>query len=304
MLSKMVMVCRGPLTAARSYTTKISCLSDKELNRLQTSLQQAPEEMTLILPQENEQGGCDVDARPKSRTLALVMGWRSAKLGAVKKHASIYSKAGIPVVCASPTYWEACSPQEGERLTRSVLSSINTSLDSPVSLVLHTFSSGSNLLLPLMTSDFESQERKLTRNLEPACAVFDSAPMYLSFKFGIKAQKLMYKSGGHTIFSFLAALLSEAYADSLFGRQRRNEIHSRTSFRSPMLNIPQLYLFSETDTILSLPLVKAIVQEQRAIGRDVSSHTWKDGIHVQLFRNDPQTYRAQIYTLLKKCELI
>ena len=304
MLSKMVMVCRGPLTAARSYTTKISCLSDKELNRLKTSLQQAPEEMTLILPQENEQGGRDVDARPKSRTLALVMGWRSAKLAAVKKHASIYSKAGIPVVCANPTYWEACSPEEGERLTRSVLSSINTSLDSPVSLVLHTFCSGSNLLLPLMTSDFESQERKLTRNLEPACAVFDSAPAHFSFKFGINAQKLIYKSGGHTIFTFLAALLSDAYVVSRFGRQRRNEIHSRTSFRSPMLNIPQLYLFSETDTILSLPIVKAIVREQIAIGRDVSSHTWKDAIHVQLFRNDPQTYRAQVYTLLKKCKLI
>ena len=158
--------------------------------------------MTLILPQENEHSGRDVDARPKSRTLALVMGWRSAKLGAIKKHATIYSKAAIPVVCANPTYWEACSPQEGERLTHSVLSSIS---------VLHTFCSGSNLLLPLMTSDFESQERKLTQNLEPACAVFDSAPAHFSFKFGINAQKLIYKSGGHTIFTFLAALLSDAY---------------------------------------------------------------------------------------------
>ena len=140
-----------------------------------------------------------------------------------------------------------------------------------------------------MTSDFESQERKLTQNLEPACAVFDSAPAHFSFKFGINAQKLIYKSGGHTIFTFLAA---------------RSYIHSRTSFRSPMLNIPQLYLFSETDTIVSLPIVKAIVREQRAMGRDVSSHTWKDAIHVQLFRNDPQTYRAQVYTLLKKCNLI
>ena len=298
------MVCRGPLTAARSYTTKISCLSDKELNRLQTSLQQAPEEMTLILPQENEQGGRDVDARPKSRTLALVMGWRSAKLAAVKKHASIYSKAGIPVVCANPTYWEACSPQEGERLTRSVLSSINTSLDSPVSLVLHTFCSGSNLLLPLITSDFESPERKLTRNLEPACAVFDSAPAHFSIRAAFNGHKAIYNSGGYTNFSFLAAFLKDIYVLIRFGRQRRKEIHSRTSFQSPMLSIPQLYLFSEADVVLSLPIVKAIVQEQRAMGRDVSSPTWKDANHVELFRTDHQTYRAQVYTLLKKCNLI
>ena len=50
-----------------------------------------------------------------------------------------------------------------------------------------------------------------------------------------------------------------------------------------MLNIPQLYLFSETDSILLLPTVYRILQEQRAMGRDVSSHIWKDAIHVQLY---------------------
>ena len=160
-------------------------------------------QMTLIFPQENEQSDRNVDAHLKSRTLALMMGWRSAKLAAITKHASVYSKAGIPIVCESPSFWETWSPQEGERLTRSVLSSITTSLDSPVSLVLHTFCSGSNLLLPLITSDFESQERNLIQNLEPACAVFDSAPGTLSFKSGFYAQKLIYNSGGHTPFSFL-----------------------------------------------------------------------------------------------------
>jgi hypothetical protein len=234
----------------------------------------------------------------RKRSLALVVGWTAGSLRAVAKHTLPYTKVGLPAVCVAPTLLQVWSTALGSKLTRSLLRIFDGSLSQPVSLVLHVFSAGHVAVLPVTVSDFESGERELTRKLNPACVVFDSGPSQFSYEAGMAGARLMREYGGYSYPTYFAAVCAGIAVNAVIGRQIREEMNA--ILRSPLLDIPQLYLYSEIDPVTRPSQVQKVMLDQQAMGREVSSHCWKDTPHVRHYLADPLTYEHHIHTLLKK----
>ena len=265
-------------------------LADDELNRLQTQLKSS--RTALVLPDASS------ISRLGKRAIAILMGWTSSTVRPVVKHANPYTKVGIPAVCVAPSLFQVWSTNLSSKVTRSVLQSLDDSLNGPVSLILHVFSSGPGVLLPLFISDFESTERKLTRKLNPTCVVFDSGPAQFTYDAGVAAAKILYRSYP----MFLAAVCAGVTVDTFVGRKKRAEWTG--ILQSPLLDIPQLYLYSEADTVARPSQVEKVMLDQQAMGREVTSHRWKESQHVRHYSGDPDTYEHHVHTLLKKCQIL
>lgn len=274
----------------RCYTSLCDRLADEELHGLQTRLKSS--RTALVLP---DASSISLVGR---RVIAILVGWTSATLRPVVKHARPYTNVGIPAVCVAPSLFQVWSTNLSSRVTRSVLQSLDESLNGPVSLVLHVFSSGPGVLFPLFISDFESTERKLTRKLNPSCVVFDSGPAQFTYDAGVAAARILYRSYP----TFLAAVCAGITVDAFVGKKKRAEWTG--ILQSPLLDIPQLYLYSEADTVARPSQVEKVMLDQQAMGREVSSHRWKEGQHVRHYVGDPDTYEHHVHTLLRKCQLI
>ena len=279
------------------YRRYASQLSEEELDRLQARLKGS--RSTLISPDKDVHVPNHV---PNKRALVILMGWTSGSLKAVAKHSTPYAKVGIPAVCVAPSVFQMWSNGLGSRLARPLLQSIDDALQEPVSVVLHGFSGSTSVVLPLMVADFESGERKLTRKLNPACIVFDSGPTAFTYETGMAAAKQMQMQGGYSYPTYLAAICVGITVNFLVGKKRNAELDRM--FQSPLFNVPQLYLHSELDAVVTPSRVQQVMQDQQDMGRDVSSHCWKDSQHVRLYLNDPETYEYHVHTLLRKCSLL
>lgn len=195
------------------------------------------------------------------------------------------------------------STRLGSRLTSSLLTTLDECLESPVSMVLHTFSGASHACLPAMVSYFESgSDCLLTRKMNISCAVFDSSPPFISYKSGLIAARLIYDQGGFTYPVYLAAASMGFMANVLIGHKKR--IVLDTCLRSPLLDVPQLYLHSQVDQVATLSQVQKVILDQKAMGREVFSHCFKDSQHVRHYIEDPTTYEHHVHSLLKRCQLI
>ena len=251
--------------------------------------------MALALPESASGTSCN----SKRRTVAVVVGWTAARKRDLKKIAPLYTNAGIPTVCVNPNYWDLCSPQLSDSLCHTALSSINSSVDSPVSVILHLFCSGANIFLPPMARDYDSPKRNLTQKLEPACVVFDSSPAKVrDLKISYLIAKRAFHQGG------LLIVLSMYYAYFFYGWKRMMELQRKEGFKSRMLNIPQLHLFSEADIFLPTALEKETIAGQQKFGRSITTHVWRDAAHAQLYKTDPVKYEHHVYHLLRECELM
>lgn len=282
------------------YTSRCVSFSEEELYRLRTLLKGS--RATLISPSASNKDAAETSLAVASRrALAVLTGWTSAPLKAVVKHAAPYTKVGIPAVCVAPSVLQVWNTGLGSSLTRSLLESLDATLQEPVSLVLHFFSGAAGVTLPLIVSDFESSERELTRKLNPACTVFDSGPTEFSYTAGMAAARLMRDQGGYNYPTYLAAIITGITVNALIGKHKRLELGK--VLRSPLLDTPQLYLHSETDTVTPPSRVRKVMLDQQAIGREVSSYCWKDSQHVRHYLGDPDTYEHYIHALLKKCQL-
>jgi hypothetical protein len=271
-------------------------VSDVELGRLQNQLKRLPgSRVTLVRPGPEGQ-------IQRKRALALLVGWTAGSPRAVAKYAEPYAKVGIPAVCIAPSFLHVWITALGSRLSRSLLRGLDQSLEEPVSLVLQTFSAGSGVVFPVLVSDFESRERELTKKLNPACAVFDSGPYLFSYENGMVGAKIVYEKGGFSFPVYLATVCGGTSLNAVIGPRKRREMD--TSLRSPLLDVPQLYLYSEIDPVTKPSHVRKVMLDQQAMGREVQSHCWQDTEHVRHYVRDPVTYEHHIHSLLKKCQLI
>ena len=291
MFSKRSVVSR---LVRRCYASRSGALSGDELRRLHAQLE-GPRTV-LVLPDEN------CAANRTRRSLTLLVGWVSSPLRTVAKYARPYAKIGIPTVCVAPNEFEVWITALGLKRTRFLLRTMDGSLDKPVSLILHMLSRGPCVVLPGIAADFESSERELTRKLHPACVVFDSGPASFSYESGMAAARLMYEQGGYNYPTYLASVSCEIMLNAVAGRRKREE--RNRALRSPLLDIPQLYLYSEADTVWPPSLVQKVMLDQQAVGREVMSHCWKESQHVHHYLSDPVTYEQCVHTLLKRCQLL
>ena len=284
--------------ARRCYSSSSFPVSDVELGRLQNQLKRVPgSRAALVRPSAEPEGDF-----ARKRVLAFLVGWTAGSLRAVAKHAEPYTKVGIPVVCIAPTILQVWITALGSRLSRSLLLGLDQSLEEPVSMVLHAFSAGPGVVLPALVSDFESGERQLTGKLNPACVVFDSGPACFSYEDGMAGARIIYEKGGFSFPVYLASVCGGISLNAVIGPRKRREMN--TLLRSPLLDVPQLYLHSEIDPVAKPSHVRKVMLDQQAMGRDVQSHCWQNLEHVHLYIGDPMTYEHHVHSLLRKCQII
>ena len=209
----------------------------------------------------------EVQIKPNS--LALLVGWAESRQKALSKFAAIYTKQGIPclsIACPITTMWFTSL---GNKLTNGLLTSLDLATpsdDHPINLAMHVFS--------------------------------DSGPTLFSYKSGTAAARLVYKQGGFNFLTYSASRLVGSTVNLLIGARKRSEL--ATALDSPLLNMPQLYLYSTADSVCDSEWVERVMKEQREKGRSVESYTWQDSEHVRHLAEHPEQYEELLVGFLEK----
>lgn len=243
---------------------------------------------------------CEVNLpeQAQKRTVAILVGWAASKLRHIGKYAPLYADLGIPCLCVAPHMFHVWIKSSSDSLTQSILTGVEASFATPVSLVFHLFSGAANVILPKVCEEYLKSGSKLADKLPIAGVVFDSGPVDFAYETGTAAAKLVYEQGRYNLPTYMAATSFGVATDWMFGSKKRQDLN--TALKTTVLKVPQLYLYSEADTVMLPSRARQRIEAQVAMGRDVTSHCWKDSQHVRHFTDHPVEYQTQLATFLKK----
>lgn len=231
-----------------------------------------------------------------SNSVVILVAWTGGSHRALKKYSEIYTELGIPSLCLVPSLLEVWSTSKGNKLTQNTIDYLSKSNDSsePINIVFHLFSAAPGIVLPHITD-----EPPDTSHIQLKGFIIDSGPVEFSYKSGMSALKL---SNFNFLMYYVAGFCGTT-ANVLVGKRKRAELVK--ALKSPSLSLlPQLYLYSEADTVCPADRVRSIIEEQKELGRNVKGASWNDSKHVRHFMAYPEQYHLQIKSFLKAIKLI
>lgn len=231
-----------------------------------------------------------------SNSVVILVAWTGGSHRALKKYSEIYTELGIPSLCLVPSLLEVWSTSKGNKLTQNTIDYLSKSNDSsePINIVFHLFSAAPGIVLPHITD-----EPPDTSHIQLKGFIIDSGPVEFSYKSGMSALKL----SNFNFLMYYAAGFCGTTANVLVGKRKRAELVK--ALKSPSLSsLPQLYLYSEADTVCPADRVRSIIEEQKELGRNVKGASWNDSKHVRHFMAYPEQYHLQIRSFLKAIKLI
>lgn len=281
---------RGNLTTFRLYSSLSVGFNRHELQeRIKKS------NIELYFPRDEE--------TVKPRSLALLVGWAESRQRALSKFAAIYAKQGIPclsVACPITTMWFTSF---GNRLTNTLLTALDLATPpddhpAPVNLAMHIFSGGGTAVFPGLLEELAKPHGLLTTRIRPKCVIFDSGPSHFTYESGMAASRLVYKQGGFNFLTFSASRVVGIAVNLIIGSKKRSEL--ATALDSPLLNVPQLYLYSNADSVCRHEWVEWVMEQQREKGRSVESYSWRDSEHVRHMAEHPEQYEELVVGFLRK----
>lgn len=225
--------------------------------------------------------------------LPVLVGWSGASHRALAKYGSLYTGMGLAAMCLRPNMFKLLFSGLGNKLTNRILCSISTAAvdREPLPLVLHTFSGAPTVILPQLTSCLHRHP-----NLRLAGVVFDSAPTPFTYKSGTAAALEDYKQGGASMVGYWATFAVGVATEALVGRKK--QAIDAKAFASPVMDVPQLYLYSETDRITPSSHVEEVMERQREMGRQVRGMKWKESRHVKHLIDHPDDYKRELSDFL------
>ena len=237
----------------------------------------------------------------KVRSLALLVGWAESRQKIMAKFATIYTKQGIPCLSVAPGIHYMWFTSVGNKLTSHLITSLDMATpiaEEPVNLVMHLFSGAGHTVFPKLVEEVSKPGGLLNTKIKPGCIIFDSAPTLFSQKSGMQAAKLLYKQGGYNYLTYSASRLIGGTMNAFIGSRKRSELTS--ALQSPLLAVPQLYLYSTADSVCRSEWVESVMTDQRGMGRETESVRWEDSEHVRHFIQHPDEYENQVVQFLKK----
>ena len=243
----------------------------------------------------------NTEATPK-RTIAVTVGPTSTPLKVVNKYSHLYTNLGIPCLCVAPRVIHVWSSKVAKSVVNNLLKVLDTNLSGQYSLILHLLSGATTVLLPTLSEEHASRSPLLQTKFPPACVVFDSSPVDFTYENTVASTKHMHNIGGFNWLIYWMVYSVGIVTEKLIGTRKRYEL--RQSLDSTLLDIPQLFLYSEADTVSLSPYVEGIIAEQRSKGRNVTSFRWKDSLHVRHLVTHPEEYKEQVTAFLKECNLV
>ena len=284
---------RRSLASFQRYSSSHSGSLGFNRNELQDRVKKSGIE--LHLPQD--------EVQVKRRSLAVLVGWAESRQKALSKFAAIYTKQGIPCLTIASPITSMWFTSVGNKLTNSLLTSLDlaTPLDDhpdPINLALHIFSGGGTAVFPRLVEELAKPNGLLTMKIRPKCVIFDSGPTQFSYESGMAAARLVYKQGGFNYLTYTASRLGGGTVNFFIGSRKRSEMIA--ALDSPLLNMPQLYLYSTADSVCGSDWVEKVMEEQRKKGRTVESFRWQDSEHVRHMVEHTEQYQELVGEFLRK----
>lgn len=230
-----------------------------------------------------------------SKGIVLLFGWASSTVKSVMKYGRVYSEIGVPSVCTATPISVMWLKSSGDIRTKKVLDALNDSIEDFCPLIIHFFSGAVFTYLPALVELLSTQKYN---KLQLSGIVFDSAPTSYSFRTGVAAAKLIKQQGGCNSLTYCAFTAVNVSANALTGWKRRRNM--RSALDHPIVKVPQLYLYSNADTVTLKEEVEGEMLRQSSRGVDVSSHRWSDSGHVRHLANYPDQYSFQVQSFLNK----
>ena len=204
----------------------------------------------------------------------------------------------MPCVCVAPHMFHVWLKKASDPYTLAILNGVEASFTAPVSLILHLFSGAAGVILPKACEEYSRHGSSLATKLPIAGVVYDSGPVDFAYETGTAAAKLVYEQGRYNFLTYAAATSFGVATDWMFGSKKRQDLN--TALKSNVLKVPQLFLYSEADTVMVASRARQRIEAQAALGRDVTSYCWKDSQHVRHFTDHPIEYRNQLCAFVKK----
>lgn len=230
-----------------------------------------------------------------SKGIVLLFGWASSTVKSVMRYGKVYSEMGVPSVCAATPFSDMWFKPRGDMKAKQVLDTLSDSIDDKCPLILHFFSGAVFTYLPPLVELLSAQKYS---KFQLSGIVLDSAPVSYRCRTGVASAKLLKQQGVYdrlSYYSFAAVNVSFAV---LTGQRRRKNM--RSALDHPIVKVPQLYLYSNADTVALKEDVEGEMERQACRGVDVSSHRWSDSAHVRHLANDPHQYASQVQNFLNK----
>ena len=244
------------------------------------------------LPPRDKMGGFS-----DKRVVVMMVGWVESRHSVLSKYAALYTELGLPCVAVAPSAPYVWYTALGNSATQNVLHLLDHAFKSPTDLLLHIFSGGGSVVFPQLLHE-HSKPNGLYSKLTPTGVVFDSGPVRFSRKSGLAASKLLYQQGGLNLLTYSLANVVGILTDLTIGSKKRSELQESLDHPT-FLQLPQLYLFSDRDSVCSAKLVQEVMEGQKVKGREVWSHCWDDTEHVKHFVQHPEEYGKKIMDFMR-----
>lgn len=245
----------------------------------------------------NNVPNCKVVSPPslKSKGIVLLLGWAASRIKSIARYASIYSELGIPSVCAAPTLSEVWLASYGNAKAKKILGAVKETSEERCEITLHLFSGAGFAFLPTIVEEVTNVDSKL----HLSGIVFDSGPVPFRQRAGLAAANLMRQQGGYGPLAYYAACTGGIMVNAVLGRARRNSM--RAVLDHPVLHhVPQLYLYSSSDSVALVDDVEDEMRLQASRGVDVSGHRWNDSEHLKHFIKYPDEYTLEVTKFMHK----
>ena len=225
-------------------------------------------------------------------TLIVMVGWIMGKQKHLAKYAQLYNDLGYPTLTLEPSIFHFWDILSSSTYTTKVTRLLDDNFRG--SIALHLPSGSANVILPTFAQNAAS-----FKNIELKGLVFDCGPALFSYESGTAAAKTLYKGGGMSTLSYLSANAVGITVEKLKGAKIRRE--TEIALRTPVLSVPQLYLYSDSDPVVPPERVQRVMEEQRELGRPhVEGVLFEGAPHVRLALSQPDLYRNKIESFLAR----
>ncbi|KAH9366553.1 hypothetical protein HPB48_017452 [Haemaphysalis longicornis] len=242
--------------------------------------------------------------------VVYLLGWAGCKDRHLSKYGSIYEDQGCITIRYIAPVEELFKGSYGGVLEEQAYSLLGLLEDFKLEehpLFFHVFSNGGAFIYSLMNRHFRDNVQVMSKIRG---VVFDSGPARLGFWQGVsvmasfvRGRRLVrytvafFWSLALWFYSALTSLGNLVLGSQKFGP--RVATYDALLAESPLC--PQLFLYSEGDTVCSHHSIRAFAEARRTRGAPVEEVVWKDSPHVQHFVLHRNQYVTSVIDFMQRC---
>ncbi|XP_076036928.1 transmembrane protein 53 [Oratosquilla oratoria] len=237
--------------------------------------------------------------------VVFLLGWAGAKDTHLAKYAALYNSKG----CITIRYTYPISyvfyrvEHKFKPVAKKLLSLLTEMAFTQHPVFFHIFSNGGAVLYHYINQEMIS---KGAPKINLKGCIFDSCPAPRKISSGIQA---MYEVVPGPF--YIKVVASFGVFLYLFGWMLVRVILGILTGRMPIMppwslvqdssRVPQLFLYSKADHLVSSDDIDFFAQERQNMGVPVLCKCWLDTYHVQHYRKYPEEYSNTVFSFLTMC---